>query len=306
MAECSPDQSLLTSYTVNTKPSVVYDNDHPKRLTLYKALVEDLIIGCGLPLAIVDSPHFKHFCSILDARFKIPARSTLTEKHIPTAVSDLKFKLLAKLAEAKPVNITVDIWSDRTMRSFIGMTVHVLEKLGSSYSLQSYLMDCRRFTGRHIGENISACFTEVATEHEIMDKIGFIFTDNASNMRAAFTVNFPTECSADDIESETTDDDGIWEDLDGTDNAHVESAFDTVSHQQRLSCFAHSLQLVIGDGLKDCKVINLAIAKAVKLTSLLHQSTVFKEKFEAASPIIQFQWLMPHAGTRHIVSSSLL
>ena len=145
-------------------------------------------------------------------------------------------------------------------------------------------MDCRRFTGRHIGENISACFTEVATEHEIMDKIGFIFTDNASNMRAAFTVNFPTECSADDIESETTDDDGIWEDLDGTDNAHVESAFDTVSHQQRLSCFAHSLQLVVSDGLKDCKCVSLAIAKAVKLTSLLHQSTVFKEKFEAAFP----------------------
>ena len=73
MAECSPDQSLLTSYTVNTQPSVVYDNDHPKRLTLCTALVEDLIIGCGLPLAIVDNPHFKHFCNILDVRFKIPA-----------------------------------------------------------------------------------------------------------------------------------------------------------------------------------------------------------------------------------------
>lgn len=51
--------------------------------------------------------------------------------------------------------------------------------------------------------------------------------------------------------------------------------------RQRLSCFAHSLQLVIGDGLKEAKFISLAIAKASKLTSLLHSSTSFKNRFKA-------------------------
>ncbi|XP_073468981.1 zinc finger BED domain-containing protein 4-like [Aquarana catesbeiana] len=50
--------------------------------------------------------------------------------------------------------------------------------------------------------------------------------------------------------------------------------------QTRLQCFAHTLQLVIGDGLKETKLVNAALAKASRLSSLLHTSTSFKEKFE--------------------------
>lgn len=73
------------------------------------------------------------------------------------------------------------------------------------------------------------------------------------------------------------DDEELWEDLDN----NKETLIDMARSRQRLSCFAHSLQLVIGDGLKEAKFISLAIAKASKFTSLLHSSTTFKNCFEA-------------------------
>lgn len=51
--------------------------------------------------------------------------------------------------------------------------------------------------------------------------------------------------------------------------------------RQRLSCFAHSLQLVVGDGLKEVKCLSQAISKVSKLSTLLHSSTIFKDRFEA-------------------------
>ncbi|GAA6107791.1 uncharacterized protein LOC107722188 [Tachysurus ichikawai] len=47
--------------------------------------------------------------------------------------------------------------------------------------------------------------------------------------------------------------------------------------RQRLSCFAHSLQLVVHDGMKEAKAFSSALAKMSKLTSLLHTTTDLTE-----------------------------
>ncbi|GAA6069381.1 zinc finger BED domain-containing protein DAYSLEEPER-like [Tachysurus ichikawai] len=75
-------------------------------------------------------------------------------------------------------------------------------------------------------------------------------------MKCAFKVKLPQQSVDPAIDSEeeidNLDDEDLWEDL------------------------------VIGDGLKEAKFISLAISKASKLTSLLHSSTTFKSRFEAA------------------------
>ncbi|KAG1942124.1 hypothetical protein F2P79_015351 [Pimephales promelas] len=71
------------------------------------------------------------------------------------------------------------------------------------------------------------------------------------------------------------DDEELWQNLDN----NQETLLDMAGSRQHLSCFAHSLQLVIGDGLKEAKCISLAIAK--HLSSLLHSSTTFKNRFKA-------------------------
>lgn len=49
----------------------------------------------------------------------------------------------------------------------------------------------------------------------------------------------------------------------------------------RLSCFTHSLQLTIGDGLKEAK-ISQVITKCTQISKSLHNSTKLKESFENA------------------------
>ena len=115
-------------------------------------------------------------------------------------------------------------------------------------------------------------------------------------MRKAFQVQFPTTEQEDEGEdsdgndnhdtdeedgSEDGEDDGgnIWEDLDGAD---AEAVNDTIiiNSKQRLSCFAHSLQLAIGDGLKGTSNSGIGgvILKARKLAKLLHKSTILTER----------------------------
>ncbi|KAK0150985.1 hypothetical protein N1851_007858 [Merluccius polli] len=49
---------------------------------------------------------------------------------------------------------------------------------------------------------------------------------------------------------------------------------------KRQQFFAHTLQLIVGDGIKDARIMNSAFAKCSKLSSLLHTSTAFKDAFE--------------------------
>jgi len=167
------------------------------------------------------------------------------------------------------------------MRSFLGITAHVCNTSGDVYKLDSFLLDCKHFPSRHTAENISMAFDDITDEYGITSKIDHIITDNAANMKCAFKVKLPQQSvdPADENEEEidNLDDEELWVDLDNNQETLLEMA----GSRQRLSCFAHSLQLVIGDGLKEAKCISLAIAKASKLISLLHSSTTFKNRFKA-------------------------
>ena len=108
----------------------------------------------------------------------------------------------------------------------------------------------------------------------------YIVTDNAANMKKAFKVTFPAdgnEEAAGDDEGQELEDETLWEELDEEDEVHIEATLST-SSRQRISCFAHTLQLVVGDGLKEVKCVSRAMAKVTKISTLLHKSTVFKEK----------------------------
>ena len=73
-------------------------------------------------------------------------------------MSDIQDEFAAKKAKLKDilyqvcdVSITVDIWSDRRMRSFLGVTVHYIHE----FVLQSSLLSCVHMTGTLL--NCSLC-----------------------------------------------------------------------------------------------------------------------------------------------------
>jgi hypothetical protein len=54
----------------------------------------------------------------------------------------------------------------------------------------------------------------------------------------------------DDEADDVLDDEDVWNDLQEEDQVQVDATVST-SCKRRLSCFAHSLQLAVGDGLKE-------------------------------------------------------
>ena len=69
-------------------------------------------------------------------------------KEIDTQYEVKRGEISVSLAKASDVSVTIDIWTDRKMRSYVGVTAHYMLDGG----LKSALLTCQRFTG-----NISVC-----------------------------------------------------------------------------------------------------------------------------------------------------
>lgn len=181
-------QTDVTQPTISffTQKVQLYSLQSPRQQDISEAIVQDLIIGCCLPLSLVENGHFKHFLGIMDSKYTPISRKTISERRIPELVRKVKETVLKKLENQSSVSLTTDIWSDRRLRSFLGVTAHVCYKSKDSYALESYLLDCRRFVGRHPGEHIASAFEEITEEYGIHQKISYILTDNAASMKCAF------------------------------------------------------------------------------------------------------------------------
>ena len=123
----------------------------------------------------------------------------------------------------------------------MGVTAHWI----TEDELKSNLLSCKRFKGSHTAEKICEQFEFICQQYCIKKKIDHIISDNAANMRKAFTVCFPTE-DDNSHDEESVDDPELWHDLPPEEQQTVDSA---LPRKQRLQCFAHTLQLVVGDGL---------------------------------------------------------
>uniref|UniRef100_A0A673CRU7 HAT C-terminal dimerisation domain-containing protein n=1 Tax=Sphaeramia orbicularis TaxID=375764 RepID=A0A673CRU7_9TELE len=255
-----------------------YSTSHPQQNAITRSILLDLVIDCNLPLSIIEHPSFRRFMSVVDTRYNPVSRRTLTSK-LDGVVPEKPAKLKNSLANAENVSVTVDIWSDRKMRGFLGVAAHWLDNGEGGIVLKSALLACNRFSGSHTGERICEEFEQICEEYQIKRKLLHIIRDNAANMRKAFSTSFPQHGDQEDDEDEGVEDDNLWTDLPVEDQERVD-LFLQAKSQTRQQCFAHTLQLVVGDGLKDTKIANAALAKACKLSNLLHSSTSFKDIFE--------------------------
>ncbi|XDV25941.1 hypothetical protein PO909_029765 [Leuciscus waleckii] len=219
---------------------------HPQQKAISNAILSDLIIDCNFPLSIVENKSFRHFLAVLDSKYTPVCRRTLTTK-TESLAEERRLKLKTQLSNTDYVSVTVDIWSDRKMRGFLGVTVHWMERDAERVQLKTNLLACNRFKGSHTAERICDQFEAICDEYNIKAKLDYIISDNAANMRKAFTVCFPSEQEED--------------------QQTVDAA---MAKKQRLQCFAHTLQLVVGDGLKETKVACPSLSKLSKLSSLLH------------------------------------
>ena len=163
------------------------------------------------------------------------------------------------MQDAQKVALTVDIWSDRRQHSYLGVTAHSFVDCVS----RSALLTFSDFKGRHTGSHIAAALDKSIKDNDLLNKVPFIVCDNASNMVNAFAVlsnlcktadHSSVELEEDDILADAftqfaggVDDQDLWADLSEQQMSDVESTLTEIC-PSRLSCFAHSMALIVKDG----------------------------------------------------------
>ena len=200
-----------------------YSSTHPQQKALTNAILSDLVIDCNLPLSIIEHPSFRHFMKVADSKYNPVCRRTLTSKTENTT-AERRSKLRTQLSNIEHVSVTVDIWSDRRIRGYLGVTVHYMEKDAEGLKLRSNLLACDRFKGSHTAERICEQFEAICDDYDIKDKVDYIISDNAANMRKAFTVCFPTEHEDEVYDDDHIDDPELWNDLSLEDQQTVDAA----------------------------------------------------------------------------------
>ena len=123
------------------------------------------------------APSFGRSCTGQTHATHYPAGSTSQPRSYMTSSSmelDIKFKL----KQAQTVWLTIDLWSNCLMKSCIGITGHFI----LDWTMQSIMLACKRFKGRHTAENIYEQYQETVSAFDIAAKILSIVTDNATNI----------------------------------------------------------------------------------------------------------------------------
>ena len=238
-----------------------YGPNDPKQKAISDALV--LHIACDLvPFSTVDSHYFRDLLHKANSQYQVPSRKHLVGKLLREKREEDFNSLKEKVEKVDSVCVTLDLWSSRQMRSYLGITAHFI----LDWKLGSALLACKRFTGRHTHEMIMQEYEETIHAFGLQDKVSHIITDNASNMISAFALPGLITPPADDTDE---DDDLLISDEELLDISALPA--------EHSPCFAHTLQLVIKDAFKGAAQLNRVLGKTSKIVNHVHKSTVATE-----------------------------
>ena len=244
-----------------------YDSKNLKQVQASDALV-DFVAEDLIPLAVVDSTKFKKFVETLDPMYQVPSRKQLSRVLLKKKYSAVKKKVLEKLSKAETIHLTIDLWSNCQMRSYLGITGHYISE---QWILESVMLGCCRVIGRHTSDNIVSWYDEIVAEFGISNKVRHIVTDSGANIKKAFRSlalpGYDEDSPSNSEDEECEEDDSV-----SSTTVHLTLESDvTIEHH---TCFAHTLQLVVKDGLAKVGPIGTIIKKCSNLVSYVRKSTV--------------------------------
>ena len=234
-----------------------------------------LVANKMLSNSFVSCEDLKDLCDVIAPEYSIPCLNSFKHTLVPLEFERIENKIKGILNLADYCSITVDLWSNRSMRAYMGITCHLID---NNYKLHSFLLQCERFKGNHTAANISLRVQAVIAKFELAEKLDFIISDNAANMVAAFDLpafsNFSSE-----------NDELIALDVEGEVDQYITFA-------KHARCFAHSLQLVIKHAFQQCQVPDL-LRKAHRIVTHVRKSNIAVDHLDGetrAQPSNQTRW----------------
>ena len=109
------------------------------------------------------------------------------------------------MQDVETICLTIDLWSNRQMRSFMVITGYFVK----DWTLSSVMLACTRFCGRHTVDYVLQQYEDTMAKYQISHKVSHIVTDSASNILKAFSFNLPGFDSSPDDEHDYKDQDNL-------------------------------------------------------------------------------------------------
>lgn len=159
--------------STETSSKSLYGKMHPRQAQLAQSIVNDLIIDLGLPLSLVERSAFIEFMKIVDPKFTLTSRRTLSRSTIPKLYDQMNEKLKVLCDQSRFISLTLDLWTDRRTRSFFAMTGEI----------QIFLLFSDAYTGCNIHNSSYFAFRSHICR-EIVEVIRVVF----------FTVVWQSHC----------------------------------------------------------------------------------------------------------------
>lgn len=124
---------------------------------------------------LIASVYREHFSTLI-----VEMRASTILLHVPSTLT-LQFK-----ASEGQLSLTVDGWDNKSMRAFLGVTVHFLRRVYSPNSrhargmlkLESGLIAFLPMPGRHTGQELAKALLRVTDRAEITGRVCSLFLLN--------------------------------------------------------------------------------------------------------------------------------
>lgn len=147
------------------------------------SIAKNLIVKCNLPLNLVENSAFREFMKDCYRKWEPISTRKLKNDIISSFKSRIHKIIYEALQNVNNLTLTVDGWSDRRGRGFLGVTCHFID---DKMAPQAFLIDFVRMKSPHTSDNIQRLTEYVLDRFNIKEKVFRIITDNASSMIKAY------------------------------------------------------------------------------------------------------------------------
>lgn len=157
------------------------------------------------------------------------------------------------MSQARKIALCADIWSKKGLTSsYLGVTAHFFSR--KDHRKHVVTLSVKRMPSPHTAVHVREKVEEVLHDWELSaDKVSLIITDSGSNMVAAFRnlVEKKDDTEEEDDQHEEEDEEGdnykdeLDEEVDDFETKEIDHDITFSVFISRLSCFSHSLQLVV-------------------------------------------------------------
>ena len=175
----------------------------------------------------------------------------IKETHLPFEEKLVVNSITTEMKYLTSVYVTVDIWTNRQMRSFIRFTAHFVD---NDFDLKSLLLCCKDFAERHTAVNTTNRYEDVVMRYQIDGKVRRIISDNATSMKKAIELSLIDMKTLEQEAAEMKSEEGLhFSDKGNLQDPEVDLNTFLALLPKKVYCFAHAMQLCIVHALENIK-----------------------------------------------------